>query len=92
MAVPAWALWIAAAGGTAAGLWLAPGIPVGVLLAVGLGGSAIFALLVLLRPSTQARIRLRRAGDALESIAAVGIVPFLLGTYGVYAFLVEVFA
>lgn len=91
MAVPAWALWVAAAGGAAAGLWLV-GIPVGAVLAVAVGGAVALALLVLVRPSVQTRIRLRRAGDLLESVAAVGIAPFLLGTFGAYAFLLEVFA
>ncbi len=92
MAVPAWALWIAAVGGLALGLALAPRIPAAALLGIAVGGGVLLALLALVRPSAQARIRLRRAGDLLESFAAVGIVPFLLGTFGVYAFLLEVFA
>jgi len=92
MAVPAWALWIAAVGGLAVGLWLAPGIPAVALLGVAVGGGVLLTLLALVAPSAQTRIRLRRGGDMLESLAAVGVVPFLLGTFGVYAFLLEVFA
>jgi len=92
MAVPAWAMWVAAVGGLAVGLALAPGLPAGAMLGAAAGGAVLLALLALVRPSAQTRIRLRRAGDLLESLAAVGVVPFLLGTFGVYAFLLEVFA
>lgn len=92
MAVPAWALWIAAFGGVAVGIAMAPGIADGWRLAVAVVAAVAVAALALVRPSVQTRIRLRRLGDVIETLAAVGIVPFLLGAFGVYGFLLEVFA
>lgn len=92
MAVPAWALWIAAFGGVAVGIATAPGIPDGARLALAAAAAIAVAALALVRPSVQTRIRLRRLGDVIETLAAVGIVPFLLGAFGVYGFLLEVFA
>ena len=92
MAVPRWALWVASFGGLAAGLALAPGIPAWVRLAVAVAAAAVVAALALARPSVQSVIRWRRAGDVLEAIATAGIVPFLLGAFGVYAYLLGVFA
>lgn len=92
MAVPAWALWIAAFGGVAVGIATAPGIADGWRLAVAVVAAVAVAALALVRPSVQTRIRLRRLGDVIETLAAVGIVPFLLGAFGVYGFLLEVFA
>jgi hypothetical protein len=92
MAVPSWALWIAAVGGSVVGVGLAPGIPTGVLLALCVAAAVGLVVLVVARPSVQTRIRLRRAGDLLESVGAVAIPPFLLGVFGVYAALLEVLA
>jgi len=92
MAVPSWALWVAAAGGALAGVVTAPDLSDGVRLAVVAGGAALLAALALARPSVQGRIRFRRLGDILESLAAVAIVPFLIGSFGLYAVLLEVFA
>ena len=92
MSVPSWALWVASFGGLAVGLGLAPGIPDGIRLVVALGAAAIVAALALARPSVQSRIRWRRAGDLLETIATAAIVPFLLGAFGVYASLLGMFA
>jgi hypothetical protein len=92
MAVPSWALWLAAFGGVAVGVGSAPGIPDAVRLAVAAGAAVAVAALALVRPSVQTRIRLRRLGDVTETLAAVAIVPFLLGAFGVYGFLLEVFA
>jgi hypothetical protein len=92
MAVSRWALWIASFGGLAIGIALAPGIPSGIRLVVGIAAAAIVAALALARPSVQSVIRWRRVGDVLETIATAAIVPFLLGAFGVYAYLLAVFA
>jgi hypothetical protein len=92
MAVPTWALWTAAVGGSVVGVGLAPGIPTGVLLGLCVVAAVALIVLVVARPSVQTRIRLRRAGDLLEMVAAVAIPPFLLGVFGVYAALLEVLA
>jgi hypothetical protein len=92
MAAPSWALWIAGFGGALLGVVAAPSIDPGIRLAV-LGVAAVLlAVLALARPSLQGRIRVRRLGDVVESLAAVAIVPFLVGAFGLYAVLLEVFA
>lgn len=92
MAAPSWALWVAGFGGALLGVVTAPSIAPGIRLAV-LGVAAVLlAVLALARPSVQGRIRVRRLGDVLESLAAVAIVPFLVGAFELYAVLLEVFA
>ena len=92
MAAPSWALWVAGFGGALLGVVTAPSIAPGIRLAV-LGVAAVLlAVLALARPSVQGRIRVRRFGDVLESLAAVAIVPFLVGAFGLYTVLLEVFA
>ncbi|MEO8528767.1 MAG: EsaB/YukD family protein [Pseudolysinimonas sp.] len=91
MALPTWALWIAALGGALVGLWVNAAIPdvarLLILVAIGL----IVAALALVTPTAHGLIRLRRAGDTLESLATVAVIPCLLGVFGVYAFLLGVF-
>lgn len=91
LAVPTWALGGAAVAGALAGLLAAP-VGDGARLAVLGGGALVIVLLALVRPSAHGRIRLRRLGDILEAIAAVAVVPFLLGVFGVYEALLGAFA
>lgn len=44
-----------------------------------------------LTPSGQQRARLRRLGDRVELLAVLAVVPLLLGVFGVYGSLLEVF-
>lgn len=91
LAVPTWALGGAAVVGGLGGLLAAP-VTDGVRLLV-LGVVAVAVVLIaLVRPSAHGRIRLRRLGDLLEAVAAVAIVPFLLGVFGVYEALLGAFA
>lgn len=92
MAVPSWLLWVAAAGGAVVGIAIAPGIPDAVRLTLAIAGAVVVTALVLARPSAHARIRVRRAGDLLETLATVAILPFVLGAFGVYEVLLGVFA
>jgi len=91
-AVASWALWIAGVAGALLGILASPAIPAVARLVVVAAGIAAFAALALARPTAQGRIRVRRLGDVVESLAAVAIVPFLLGSFGVYGFLLGVFA
>lgn len=91
-AVASWALWIAGVTGALLGILASPAIPAVVRLVVVAAGIAAFAALALARPTAQGRIRVRRLGDVIESLAAVAIAPFLLGSFGVYGFLLGVFA
>lgn len=91
-ALPAGALVLAGAAGPLVGLWLLPGVEPWVRLTVSAVALVAVGLLALVQPSAQTRVRLRRAGDLVETLAAVAVVPLLLGVFGVYAFLVEVLA
>jgi type VII secretion integral membrane protein EccD len=91
-AVASWALWVAAVAGALLGILASPAIPPVARLVIAAVGVAAFAVLALARPTVQGRIRLRRLGDVVESLAAVALVPFLLGSFGVYGFLLGVFA
>ncbi|MEO5534199.1 MAG: EsaB/YukD family protein [Pseudolysinimonas sp.] len=91
MALPTWALWIAALGGALVGLWFDPAIPDVARLLILVGIGLVVAALAIVAPTAHGLIRLRRAGDTLESLATVAVIPCLLGVFGVYAFLLGVF-
>ncbi len=58
-----------------------------------LAGLTATPLLVLaVRPAEHVRVRLRRVGDLLESMAVIALVPLLLGVFGVYGRLLDTFA
>ncbi|MFH8242933.1 type VII secretion integral membrane protein EccD [Streptomyces sp. NPDC018321] len=63
------------------------------------GPLAVFGLLALLpllvltvEPAEHVRVRLRRVGDVLESVAVIALLPLLLGAFGVYTRLLGTFA
>ncbi|MFE1029327.1 type VII secretion integral membrane protein EccD [Streptomyces sp. NPDC058818] len=63
------------------------------------GPLSVFGLLALLpllaltvEPAEHVRVRLRRIGDLLESMAVIALLPLLLGAFGVYARLLDTFA
>ncbi|KUN00790.1 type VII secretion integral membrane protein EccD [Streptomyces yokosukanensis] len=72
-------------------LWLersgaaAPLAVLGTLVILSLGVLAV-------QPAEHARIRLRRAGDVLESVGVIALLPLVLGVFGVYARLLGTFA
>ncbi len=43
-------------------------------------------------PAEHVRVRVRQAGDSLESLAVVALLPLLLGEFGVYARLLDTFS
>ena len=46
---------------------------------------AVLSLTVLaVRPAEHIRVRLRRAGDLLESVGVIALLPLLIGVFGVY--------
>ncbi|MFF6995167.1 type VII secretion integral membrane protein EccD [Streptomyces sp. NPDC008313] len=54
---------------------------------------AVLPLVVLaLQPAEHVRVRLRRAGDTLESLGVIALFPLLLGVFGVYGRLLDTFA
>ncbi|MEU6220633.1 type VII secretion integral membrane protein EccD [Streptomyces sp. NPDC047022] len=63
------------------------------------GPVAVLALLAVVplaalavEPAEHVRVRLRRAGDALESVAVIALFPLAVGVFGVYGRLLGTFA
>ncbi|MEU4999341.1 type VII secretion integral membrane protein EccD [Streptomyces sp. NPDC021622] len=73
------------------GVWLersAGGGPLALL-----GGLAVVPLVVLaVQPAEHVRVRLRRAGDVLESVGVIALLPLVIGVFGVYGRLLDTFA
>lgn len=90
LARQAWALWIAGIVGTAAGLWLAG--DAGLLMGVALAAIVLAIVGAVVAPPPHSRIRLRRWGDTVEALCAVAIVPCVVGLFGVYSAMLEVFS
>ncbi|MER6572955.1 type VII secretion integral membrane protein EccD [Streptomyces sp. NPDC001093] len=63
----------------------APLAVLGVLVVLSLGVLAV-------QPAEHVRVRLRRAGDVLESAGVIALFPLLLGVFGVYGRLLGTFA
>jgi hypothetical protein len=93
LAYQAWPLWVASIGGVVAGAWaFTPmqwpdwAVP---------SGSLVLAVLLVLayaaHPRRHTRVRWRRLGDLVESAAALAMVPFLLGIFGVYSLALGMF-
>ncbi|MFE2964375.1 type VII secretion integral membrane protein EccD [Streptomyces sp. NPDC059340] len=62
--------------------------PIAVLAAL-----AVVPLAVLVvEPAEHVRVRLRRAGDLLESVGVIALLPLLIGAFGVYGRLLGTFA
>ncbi|WP_432175178.1 type VII secretion integral membrane protein EccD [Streptomyces sp. Tue6028] len=58
-----------------------------------LAALAMVPLVVLaVQPAEHVRVRLRRAGDVLESLGVIALFPLLLGVFGVYGRLLDTFA
>lgn len=77
----------AAVGGLVGHAATAPVEVLAALAAVGVVG----ALLAGVRPAAHQRARLRSLGNVLETIAVVVMLPLLLGTFGLFAALLETF-
>ncbi|MGX1668556.1 type VII secretion integral membrane protein EccD [Streptomyces sp. NPDC055400] len=72
-------VWLAHAG--AAG-------PVAVLAVLALAPLSVLVV----EPAEHVRVRLRRAGDVLESVGVIALFPLLIGVFGVYGRLLGTFA
>ncbi|WP_328874435.1 type VII secretion integral membrane protein EccD [Streptomyces sp. NBC_00287] len=58
-----------------------------------LGLLAVVPLVVLaVEPAEHVRVRLRRAGDLVESVAVIALFPLVIGVFGVYGRLLDTFA
>lgn len=61
------------------------------VLALLAGVAVLGAVLAGVRPAAHTRARLRSAGNVLETIAVVVLLPLLLGTFGLFEALLETF-
>lgn len=82
----------AAVVGRLAWVWLgesgAAGGPLALLVVLALAPLLVLAV----RPAEHVRVRLRRVGDALESLGVIALIPLALGVFGVYGRLLDTFA
>ncbi|MBT3151114.1 type VII secretion integral membrane protein EccD [Streptomyces sp. CHD11] len=62
--------------------------PLAVLVALAVLPLAVLAV----EPAEHVRVRLRRAGDLLESVGVITLLPLLVGVFGVYGRLLDTFA
>jgi type VII secretion integral membrane protein EccD len=79
------ALWAAVLVATIAGLLRQPRLDdlvVAILLAA---VAVLVVILVMARPAAHARAFWRRAGNLVEALAVIALIPVLLGVFGVYA-------
>lgn len=81
----------AVVGGALVLVWLGHGAsagPLAVLVVL-----AVLPLAVLtVEPAEHVRVRLRRVGDALESVSVIALLPLVIGVFGVYGRLLNTFA
>ncbi|MET9417748.1 type VII secretion integral membrane protein EccD [Streptomyces klenkii] len=54
--------------------------------------AAVSLAVLVVQPPEHVRVRLRRVGDALESVGVIALFPLLLGVFGVYGRLLGSFA
>ncbi|MFD7706562.1 type VII secretion integral membrane protein EccD [Streptomyces sp. NPDC059786] len=54
--------------------------------------AALPLLVLAVQPAEHVRVRLRRAGDMLESVGVIALFPLVLGVFGVYGRLLDTFA
>jgi type VII secretion integral membrane protein EccD len=91
LAVPQMALWFAVLAALVAGLVRQPRLSdllvAGVLTAVAL----LVVILVVARPPAHQRAFWRRAGNLVELLAVIALIPLLLGLFGVFADLLGAF-
>ena len=79
------ALWAAVLVATIAGLLRQPRLDdlvVAILLAA---VAVLVVILVMARPAAHARAFWRRAGNLVEALAVIALIPVLLGVFGVFA-------
>jgi hypothetical protein len=86
------ALWGAVAAAVAQGLIGRPWPSASALGAAVVVLALAVTAAVLVRPPGHVRALLRKAGNGLELIAVLAMVPLLLGLFGVYADLLRVFS
>ncbi|CAN5550403.1 hypothetical protein BH10ACT7_BH10ACT7_06030 [soil metagenome] len=85
------ALWAAVGAAVIVGLVRQPSLSASVTLIVLVALAIIAAVTVAVTPAAHQRASLRRAGNAIEAISVVAMLPVLLGIFGIYAELLAAF-
>lgn len=84
-------LWAASIAAIAVSLFTQSAFPIEISVAVAAALIVAVAIVGASAPPAHVRARLRRAGDLVEMLAAVAMVPLLLGAFGIYADLLGTF-
>jgi hypothetical protein len=84
-------LWFAVLAALVAGLLRQPRLTDGAVAAVLVVVAALVVLLVLARPAAHQRAFWRRAGNLVEALGVIALVPLLLGAFGIYHDLLRAF-
>jgi len=85
------ALWFAALTGLLGGLLGQHRLSGLVVAAILIGISVLIVIMVVARPASHQRAFLRRIGNAAEALAVIGLIPLLLGMFGVFSDLLKAF-
>lgn len=91
LAYQAWPLWCGGVGGVLVGVLVGGYVPKGGIIAGCVGAAVVAVVLVAARPRPHTRVRIRRLGDLMEGLAVLAMVPAVLGTFGVFDLMLEVF-
>ncbi|MFE6157751.1 type VII secretion integral membrane protein EccD [Streptomyces sp. NPDC056486] len=54
--------------------------------------TAVPLMILVVQPAEHVRVRLRRAGDVMESVGVIALLPLTIGVFGVYGRLLDTFA
>ncbi|AZM61457.1 type VII secretion integral membrane protein EccD [Streptomyces sp. WAC 01420] len=73
-------------------VWLEHGAAGGGPLAVPVLLAGVCLAVLGTEPAEHVRVRLRRLGDVVESVAVIALVPLVIGVFGVYGRLLDTFA
>jgi type VII secretion integral membrane protein EccD len=92
LAAPQMALWAAVLAALLAGLVGQPRLNDGLVAVILAMVVLLVVVLVVARPPAHQRAFWRRAGNAVELIAVVSLIPLLLGVFGVFADLLGAFS
>jgi ESX secretion system protein EccD len=85
------ALWFAVLAGLLGGLLGQPRLSGLVAAAIMTGIAVLIVIMVVARPASHQRALLRRVGNVVEALAVIGLIPLLLGMFGVFSDLLTAF-
>jgi hypothetical protein len=91
LAVQQMALWLAVLAGLIAGLVRQPHLDRLSVAGILTGLALLVVILVVARPVSHQRAFWRRAGNVLEAVCVIALIPLLLGMFGIYRDLLGAF-